>query len=299
MHPNKYPQLPMAHRYKLDTIFLLRHKAVQRHGWISTSNYGVPQQLSWKGQEKTIKICEFLLFAEKRKRNHGKPQRRGNEEEEMKNAIIVEIGSFVRSRNWTFPNYIINSVIWINLSSTCQPAVCIIGVLQPLPLLPCVWVPALQASQYSAALECWVRLVGKDPCEKLLKDAFLGTSFSLGMLLKLRLLAFAQAGFQVCLYEPPSHWPGPDVDCRLTSQLNHQPVWSPRAYLKRVVAERGCPQTRSALLGLMWDSTFGEDSALLPILAPLPSQSSLPLSTAKDSTYMKSGKDHKEQKPYL
>lgn len=105
---------------------------------------------------------------------------------------------------------------------------------------------------------------------------------SLGVVLKLRLLAFAWAvEYLLCSkYVCASHLPhrsGPDTDCRLTSHLDHQPVWSLWTYLNMTVAEPGYyHQTSSALLvWLLWDGTLGEDTALLSLLASLLSQRSL------------------------
>lgn len=60
---------------------------------MNTSKHRVAQELSWKGQEKTVKICDLFLFSPKR--NHGKPWSRGKEKEMKK---VVEVGSFVKKK---------------------------------------------------------------------------------------------------------------------------------------------------------------------------------------------------------
>lgn len=128
---------------------------------------------------------------------------------------------------------------------------------------------------------------GQDQCEKEPKEAFLWTHLE---------LCWSSGSWPlhelcskyVCASHLP-HWSGPDTDCRLTSQLDHQPVWSLWTYLNMTVAEPGYyHQTSSALLvWLLWDGTHGEDTALLSLLASLLSQRSLLLLLANISSQVK------------
>lgn len=192
----------------------------------------------------------------------------------MKKVIIVEIGSLSEAET---EQECFQTILWIQsfvliYPPPVRPLYALSGFCNLFPF-SCVS-GCLHLGPGDTAQLCNIGSAWREKTSvRKLKEAFLGTSsLSLGVVLRLRLLAFAQSVFQVYLCKPP-HWSGPDTDCRLTSQLDHQPVWSPWIYLKMTVAEPGhYHQTCSAaLVWLLWDSTLGEDTALLSLLARLPS----------------------------
>lgn len=73
--------------------------------------------------EKTVEICDFFSLKKRESMEQGQ---READEESFRNRFICQ--KKFKKRNWTgmLPNYIINSIISINLSLTCEVSACTI-----------------------------------------------------------------------------------------------------------------------------------------------------------------------------